>query len=437
MTRAARSCASPEPGSGTSHHVVIVGGGFAGLWAARQLGRVPVRVTVIDRRNFHLFQPLLYQVATGGLSPAEICAPLRSVLKRQRRTHVLLADVVDLDLARKRVLLADGEVPFDTLVVAAGSEHHDLGREAWAGHVPGLKSVEDATRIRSRILRAFEAAERTEDPLAREALMTFVIVGGGPTGVELAGAIGELARHTLRRDFRRICPAAARILLVEGGERILPAYRVRLSSWAVRSLGRLGVEVETGTLLADVRESEVILRHGEETRTVRAATVLWAAGVRPSPLARVLAERAGARLEADGRVSVTSDCSIQGHPEIFVIGDMAAVGQDGSFLPGIAPVAMQQGRYVAGRIRDRLAGRPMRPFRYRNRGQLAVIGRAAAVADLGWLQLAGYPAWLLWLFVHILYLVEFGNRLLVGVQWAHGYVTRKRGARLITDLTRP
>jgi NADH dehydrogenase len=420
------------------HRVVIIGGGFGGLYAAQALKRVPAQVTLVDRRNFHLFQPLLYQVATGGLSPADICAPLRSVVKRQQRTAVVMAEVTDIDPRDRRVLLRDGELGFDTLVVAAGACHHYFGNDHWAEWAPGLKTVEDATRMRSRILRAFESAERARDPAQREALMTFLIVGGGPTGVELAGAIGELARHTLKKDFRHVRTPDAKILLVEGSERILPGYPPRLSAAATRSLERLGVRVETRTLVSDIEGDRTTLKKGHTSRSVRAATVLWAAGVQASPLAGVLAERAGAELDGAGRVHVACDCSLPGHPEILVIGDMCRfTHQYGAPLPGVAPVAMQQGSYVARLIHDRLQGHSTAPFRYRNRGNLAVIGRASAVADLGWLRFTGYPAWLLWLFVHIMYLVEFGNRLVVFVHWAYSYFTRKRGARLITAEDAP
>ena len=416
------------------HRVVIVGGGFGGLYVARRLKNAPVDVTLVDRRNFHLFQPLLYQVATGGLSPGDVTAPLRSVLRRQRNARVLLAEVTDIDpVARLVRLRDDGELGYDSLVVAAGVTHHYFGNDPWAEHAPGLKTIEDATEIRSRILRAFEAAERTSDPLEREALLNFVVVGGGPTGVELAGAIGELAHHTLRRDFRAFRPADARVLLVEGRQRVLPSYPERLSEKARRSLQRLGVRVETGAFVCAIDGHEVTLKRDDRTRRVRTRTVLWAAGVQASPLGRVLAERAGAELDRAGRVKVAPDCSLPGHPEILVIGDMCVLrADDGAELPGTAPVAMQQGRYVAGLIRDRLRGESKSPFRYRNRGSLAVIGRAAAIADLGRMRFSGYPAWLLWLFIHIMYLVEFENRLLVFVQWAYSYFTRKRGARLIT-----
>jgi NADH dehydrogenase len=413
------------------HRVVIVGGGFAGLLAARGLGRAPVEITLVDRRNHHLFQPLLYQVATGGLSPAEISAPLRSVLRRQRNTRVLLAEVVDLDTVRRAVTLDDGELAYDTLIVAAGVDNHYFGHDDWAARAPGLKTIEDATRIRSRILSAYEAAER--EPVPAAGLRTFVIVGGGPTGVELAGALGELARHTLRRDFRNIDTTASRILLVEGAERILPGFPSHLAAAAARSLERLGVEIRTRTLVSAIDRASVVLTREGTAEPLPAATVLWAAGVRATPLAARIAARTGAPVDRAGRLEVAPDCTIPGHPEILVLGDMASLRDaSGRPLPGVAPVAMQQGRYAARLVRDRLRGRATPPFRYRDKGSLAVIGRAAAVADLGRLQLTGYPAWLLWLFVHIMYLVGFERRLLVFIQWAYSYFTRNRGARLIT-----
>ena len=425
--------------SGTvSHRVVIVGGGFGGLFAAQALRRVPVRVTLLDRRNFHLFQPLLYQVATGGLSPADISSPLRAILKRQLNVQVLRGRVDDLDPDARRVLMDDEAIEYDTLILATGARHHYFGHDDWERLAPGLKTIEDATEIRSKILSAFEAAEQAKDPAERRSLLTFVIVGGGPTGVELAGAIGELAQQTLRDDFRAFDPSKTRILLVEGVERVLPPFPMRLSAAARRSLERLGVEVLTGTLVTDVDADGVELRQGEITRRVGSRTVLWAAGVQASPLARVLAERTGAELDTAGRVRVEEDCTVPGHPEIFVIGDMARLdGTDGRALPGVAPVAIQQGRHAARTVHDRLRGRSTPPFRYRNRGNLAVIGRAAAVADLGRLRFSGYPAWLLWLFVHVMLLVEFENRVLVFVQWAFSYFTRKRGARLITGRDVP
>ena len=415
------------------HHVVIVGGGFGGLYAARSLRRAPVRVTVVDRRNYHVFQPLLYQVVTGGLSPADISSPLRSVLRAQRDTHVVQAEAVDLDAAGRRLILKDGELGYDTLIVAAGGHHHYFGHDEWARRAPGLKTIEDATGMRSRILGAFERAERSTDPDRTRELMTFVIVGAGPTGVELAGAIGEMARHTLARDFRRIHPPDARILLVEGAGRVLPSYPEKLSAAASRSLARLGVEVLTATMVSEVDAHGVVLsRDGHGVREP-AATVLWAAGVQASPLARVLRDKAGARLDRADRVIVEPDCSVAGHREILVIGDMARVEQPrGQPLPGVAPVAIQQGQYVSRLVVDRMNGRSTPPFHYRDRGSLAVIGRAAAVAELGRFRFSGYLAWLLWLFVHIMLLVGFENRVLVFVQWAFSYFTRNRGARLIT-----
>jgi len=414
-------------------HVVILGGGFAGLNAATGLARAPLRVTLVDRRNFHLFQPLLYQVASGGLSPGDITSPLRSVLKRQRNTAVIQAEVVDLEPARRQVILADGTIDYDVLLVAAGVDHHYFGREDWQRHAPGLKTVEDALQVRARVLGAFERAERATDAAERRRQLQFVVVGGGPTGVELAGAIGELARHTLRGEFRGIDPASASIVLVELSPRILPSYPPALSAAAVRSLERLGVSVRAGSGVSEIDETGVALRRDGVEERLDAATVLWAAGVRPTPFPRILAEKAGAQLDRSGRVLVAPDLTVPGHPEIFVLGDLAHVADRGGRpVPAIAPAAMQMGRHVARAIRARLRGESATAFRYRDKGSLAVIGRAAAVADLGRLRFTGYPAWLLWLFIHIMYLVGFENRVLVFVQWAFSYLTRKRGARLIT-----
>ncbi|MGD2136245.1 MAG: NAD(P)/FAD-dependent oxidoreductase [Gemmatimonadales bacterium] len=416
----------------TPHRIVIVGGGFGGLNAAKRLRRAPAQVTLLDRRNFHVFQPLLYQVATGGLSPGDITTALRWILRRQRNTRVWLAQVTDLDVQGRRVILEDGEAPYDTLIVATGAGHHYFGNDAWAERAPGLKTVEDATEIRSRVLAAFEAAERDPDPRRRAAHLTFVIVGGGPTGVELAGAVAELAHHTLRRDFRTIDPTTARILLVEGTDRVLPTYPPSLSRRAERSLARLGVTVLTGSMVRDIGDDTVTVGRGDERETVHAGTVLWAAGVKASPLGPLLADRAGASLDRIGRVIVEPDLTVPGHPEVFVIGDLAHFAhQTGKPLPGIAPVAMSQGRYVARVVRRRLRRKPIEPYRYLDKGQLATIGRAAAVCDVRFLRLWGYPAWLVWLFVHLMYLVGFENRVLVFVQWAWSYVTRNRGTRLI------
>lgn len=417
---------------------MIVGGGFGGLYAAQHLRRAALDVTLVDRRNFHLFQPLLYQVATGGLSPADISAPLRAVLKRQRNARVLLAEAVGFDLGARRLRLAQGALDYDTLVVAGGARHHYFGNPGWEALAPGLKTIEDATEIRRRVLGAFEAAEHEGDAERRRAWLTFVVVGAGPTGVELAGALAEIARETLRGNFRGFDPATARILLVEGTERVLPGYPADLSARALRSLLRLGVGVRTGTLVTQLTPDSVTLKRGDASETLPARVVLWAAGVQASPLGRALAEAAGCELDGAGRVRVEPDLSLPGHPEVFVIGDLATVrGRDGAPLPGVAPVAMQQGRYVARLIHARLRGRSLPPFRYFHKGSLATIGRAAAVADFGRLRFGGYPAWLAWLFVHLMYVVEFENRLLVFVQWAWNYVTRNRSARLITHARWP
>jgi NADH dehydrogenase len=415
------------------HHVVIIGGGFGGLYAAKALRRAPVRVTLLDRRNFHLFQPLLYQVATGGLSPANIAAPLRAVLKHQAQTEVLLGEVIDIDVARRRVVLGDGVISYDTLIVAAGARHHYFGKPEWETLAPGLKTIEDATEIRRRVLLAFEHAEQETDPARRQAWLTFVVVGAGPTGVELAGAIGELAHHTLRNNFRHINPASARILLLEGADRVLPPYPPKLSVKAAASLAALGVTARTGALVTDLQPDAVTIRQGDREERLATRTVLWAAGVQASPLGAVLARATGAETDRAGRVMVQPDLTLPGHPEILVIGDMALCRDDtGKQLPGVAPVAMQQGRYAADLIRRRLAGDTLPPFRYKDHGRMATIGRATAVADLGWVRLSGLLAWLTWLFVHILYLIEFENRLLVLMQWAWNYFTRNRSARLVT-----
>lgn len=415
-----------------NHHVVIVGGGFGGLYAAQALRHAPVRVTLVDKRNFHLFQPLLYQVATGGLSPGDIASPLRAVLNRQKNTWVLTAEAVDIEPGQQKVVLRDGEIFYDTLIVATGVRHHYFGHEDWAEDAPGLKTIEDALHIRSRILLAFEAAERENDAEKRRAWMTFVVVGGGPTGVELAGALGELARNTLKNDFRNINPAEARILLIEGTDRVLPAYAPELSLAAERALKRLGVTVRTHALTTGIQNNTMTIRASEHDEQIAARTILWAAGMKASPLGQVLAERVGAELDRAGRVIVAPDLTIPGHPNIFVVGDLANVVQEGRPLPGVAPVAMQQGRYVARVIQQRLQGRQLPPFHYRDKGSLAVIGRNAAVAEFGALRLRGFPAWVIWLFVHIAYLIEYDNKLLVLIQWAWNYFTRKRGARLIT-----
>ena len=414
-------------------HVVIIGGGFGGLSAAVALKHLPVRVTLFDRRNFHLFQPLLYQVATGGLSPANIAAPLREILKHHPNTQVLLANVTGIDVAHRTVQLDDGQVAYDILVVATGASHHYFGQDSWERFAPGLKTVEDATKIRRKILLAFEAAERETDPAQLQAWLTFIVVGAGPTGVELAGAVAELANDTLKYNFRTINPSEARVVLLEGTGRVLPAYPPELSPRAQELLRRLKVQVRTHATVTDIQPGRVTIQTSGQTETMRSHTVLWAAGVRASRLGEVLGQAAGCALDRIGRVIVEPDLSLPGHPEIFVIGDLAhAAGQPGRPLPGLAPVAIQEGRHVAGVIGRRLRNVQSRPFRYTDRGSMATIGRGCAVADLGWVRLAGTPAWLAWLFIHLLGLVTFQNRLLVLIQWAWNYVTFNRAARLIT-----
>ena len=417
------------------HRVVIVGGGFAGLYATRQLKHADADVTLIDRRNFHLFQPLLYQVATGALSPGEVASPLRNILKRQKNTRVLLGEVVDLDMAAREVILDDGwRVGWDTLVVATGATHNYFGHPEWSVPAPGLKSIEDATEIRSRILLAFERAEKNPGAADRQATLTFVVVGGGPTGVELAGALGEISRDTLRDDFRNINPAEASILLVEGTDRLLPAYPPDLSAAAERSLIRLGVRTRTSAKVTGVDPEGVTVETTAGTERIAAHTILWAAGVQASPLGAMLAKQAGAKIDRAGRVEVGPDLSVPGHPDILVIGDLATIKQDGRAVPGLAPAAMQEGRYAARLIEARLKNQKMPPFHYRDKGSLATIGRNSAVAQIGPLHFSGILAWLAWIFIHLLYIVEFENRLVIAVHWAYDYFTYNRGARLITGM---
>jgi NADH:ubiquinone reductase (H+-translocating) len=416
-----------------AHKVVIIGGGFGGLSAARTLKNAPVQVTLVDRCNYHLFQPLLYQVATGSLSPANVAGPLRQVLHNQKNTQVLLGEAVHIDAAKRRVVLSDGALDYDTLIVATGATHQYFGHDEWEQFAPGLKNLDDATAMRGRILLAFEAAERERDPEKLRAWMTFVIVGAGPTGAELAGALGEIAHDTLRHDFRDIDPSQARIILVEGTDRALPAYPPKLSEAARKMLERLGVTVRTGAMVTDVRADGVTIRIGDRDEIIPTRTVLWAAGVLASPLGVILSQEAGAKLDRARRVIVEPDMSIAGHPEIFVIGDLSNYShQTGKPLPGVAQPAIQQGRHVAKLIRARLRGRTLPPFHYFDKGNLATIGRGAAVADLNWIRISGWPAWLIWIFVHLLYIVQFQNRLLVMLQWAWLYLTFDRSARLIT-----
>jgi NADH dehydrogenase len=406
-------------------HVLIVGAGFGGLYAAKALKNAPVQITVLDQRNHHLFQPLLYQVATAGLSPGDIAYPIRGVLGRQQNVRVLLAEAVGVDLAEHKVRLRDGEISYDYLILAPGARHAYFGHNDWEQWAPGLKTLEDALEIRRRILLAFEKAEREPDEARRRELLTFVIVGGGPTGVELAGAIGEISRQVMVRDFRAIDPREARVLLVEGGPRVLPAYPEDLSAKAEAQLQGLGVEVWTGSPVTAVDASGVVVK-GQK---VAAATTLWAAGVEASPLAHSL----GVELDRAGRVKVEPDLTVPGHPEVFVIGDLATLqDKDGKPLPGVAPVAIQQGRYAARSILRASRGLPHQPFHYLDRGSLATIGRAAAVADFGWIKFSGFFAWLSWLFIHIFFLIGFRNRFIVLFEWAWAYFTYQRAARLIT-----
>ena len=402
-----------------------MGGGFGGLAAARALRGAPARVVLLDRRNHHLFQPLLYQVATAGLSPAEIAAPIRRILRGQENVTVLLADVTAIDAERKRVLLADGEVAYDHLIVGTGVTHSYFGHDEWARFAPGLKTLDDALEIRRRALLAFERAEREPDPEKRRRWLTFVVIGGGPTGVEMAGAFAEIARDTLPRDFRRIDPRTTRVILVEAGARILPAYPEDLSDKAARQLEALGVQVWTGAAVTGIDAEGVELGN----HRLAAGTVVWAAGVQASPLARTL----GAPLDRAGRVKVTPDLTVPGRPEIQVIGDLAAVEYSGRPVPGVAPAAMQMGRHAGANIARMLRGEARRAFRYRDKGSLATIGRSRAVAVIGALKLWGFVAWLAWLLVHIFFLIGFRNRFVVLFTWAWAYTTHQRSARLILE----
>jgi len=416
-----------------AHKVVILGGGFGGLAAAQALKNAPVQVALVDRCNYHLFQPLLYQVATGSLSPANVAGPLRDILHKQKNTQVLLGEAVHIDPAKRRVILSDGALDYDTLIVATGATHQYFGHDEWEQFAPGLKNLDDATAMRRRILLAFEAAERERDPKKLQAWMTFVIVGAGPTGAELAGALGEIAHDTLRHDFRAIDPSQTRIILVEGTDRALPSYPPKLSEAAQGMLERLGVTVRTGAMVTDIRADGVTIRVGDHDETIPTRTVLWAAGVLASPLGVILSQEAGAKLDRAQRVIVEPDMSIAAHPEIFVIGDLSNFShQTGRPLPGVAQPAIQQGNYVAKLIRARLRGEKLPAFHYFDKGNLATIGRGAAVADLNWLRLSGWPAWLMWVFVHLVYIIQFQNRLLVMLQWAWLYITFDRSARLIT-----
>jgi NADH dehydrogenase len=434
---------SRTPDFTTRHRVVVVGGGFAGLYAVRRLRHVPVDVTLIDRRNFHLFQPLVYQVATGALTPGEIAAPLRGIFKRDTNVRVVLGEVTGFDLAAKEVIVersptgvAERRIPYDTLIVAGGSSYSYFGRDEWRPFAPDIKTIESALEVRRRILSAFEAAEEETEPGLRTAWVSFVVVGAGPTGVELAGQIAEIARDTLRRDFREVDTRAAHIYLVEMADRVLPLFPPRLSARAQRALERLGISPLPGHKVVDIDEHSVTLApvDGASFR-ILAKTVIWAAGVVASELAGRLAAAAGLTVDRAGRIPVGPDLTVAGHPDVFALGDMALPHRaDGSPapVPGLAPVAMQQGRYAAEAIEARLRGREPRPFRYRDKGNLATIGRARAVADIKGLQVSGPPAWLIWLVVHLFYLIGFQNRVVVVLRWSFSFLTKGRGARLIT-----
>ena len=415
--------------------VVIVGGGFGGLYAAKSFRGVPVDVTLIDKENYHLFLPLLYQVAIAGLSPGDIAAPLREIFSKAKNIRTLMGEVTAIDVENRWVIYSGGKLPYDALIIATGSDYHYFGNDQWRPYAPSMDGLQSALEIRRRLLSAYEQAEQEPDPARRQALMTFVIVGGGPTGVELAGAIAEMARHTLKDDFRIANPRQTRVILIELLDRVLPPFPPDLSGKARQSLTKLGVTVRTGTKVVEITDTEVVVesQDGRQEHIPCYAT-MWAAGVKASGLSRVLHECTGVELDRAGRVHVAPDLSIPNYPEIFVVGDMAYLEHEGRPLPGLAPVAMQQGVHAAQQIQRRLLeGQPTQPFRYVDRGTMATIGRAAAVADLRGIHLSGFTAWLIWLFVHLMYLVGFRNRLLVFVQWMWNYFTYRRGVRLIVD----
>lgn len=414
--------------SDTRHHVVILGGGFGGLAAAHVLGRKPVRVTMVDRRNHHVFQPLLYQVATAGLSAPDIAAPIRRIVQRYANVDVLLAEARGVDLAARTVRLADGEIAYDSLIVATGATHSYFGRDDWAVHAPGLKTLEDALVLRRRVLLAFEKADRETDEARRREWLTFVVVGAGPTGVEMAGTMAEIAHYTLREDFRHIDPATARVVLVEAADRVLPPYTPDLSAKAQRQLERLGVTVRTGTKVTAIDAEGVSF--GDERLAAR--TMVWAAGVAASPLGRALSPN----VDRAGRVPVEPDLTLAGHPEVSVIGDLVTMQQDGKPVPGVAPAAMQMGRHAARNVLRALKGEARQPFRYVDKGSLATIGRKSGVAMFGRLHMSGFLAWLAWLVIHIFFLIGFRNRLAVMTDWAWSYFTHQRFARLILEVER-
>jgi NADH dehydrogenase len=421
---------------GPSYRVLILGGGFGGLLAAQKLRRAPVQVTLIDRRNFHLFQPLMYQVATGSLSPGDIAAPLRSVLSSQKNTQVLLGEAADIEAATKRVILKDGGVfEYDSLIVATGSETSYYGNDSWRPWAPSLKSLEEATAIRHKLFNAFERAERAETEQEARNWLTFVIVGAGATGMELAGALAEIANQTLKHDFRRINPTTARIILMEGGDRVLPAYPEDLSLKAENLVTRLGVQIVKGVMVTCVDEDGVTFKRGDVSERQAAKTVLWAGGVTTNAFGKTLAARTKAETDRSGRIKVTPQLTVPNYPDIFVVGDLASVDEKGKPLPGVAQVAMQGGVYAAKTIRARVAGKPEPPpFHYFNKGDMAVIGRAAAVANIFGFHVSGLLAWVVWLFIHLMYIVEFQSRVIVFIQWGFEYLTFSRGARLITGV---
>ncbi len=418
-----------------SHHVVIIGGGFGGLYTAQSLKNAPVRITLIDRRNFHLFQPLLYQVATGDLSPANIASPLRVILRRQKNVKILLADVTGFDIENKRVITCDGDLRFDSLIVAAGSANHYFGHDKWRPLAPGLKTLEDAFEIRNRMMRAYECAEKESDPEMKKEWLSFVVVGAGSTGVELAGALAEIANDTLKNDFRTIDPGYSSITLIEGLDRILPQFPEELSASAKKSLERLGVTVINGAMVEEITPDSVTYKIEDRTERIASRTVLWTAGIKASPIGKALADATGMELDRSGRVIVLEDCSIQGWRDVFVIGDLAHFSDpDGNPLPGLAPVAMQEGRYVAKLIEGRLKGESKLGFRYRDYGTMSILGRNSAVAMIDGLRFSGWFAWFLWLFIHLRGIIQYGNKLLILTQWAWKYLTRDHYAGFITTL---
>lgn len=417
-------------------HVVIVGGGFGGLYAAKTLGNQPIDVTLIDKRNFHLFQPLLYQIATGSLSPGDIAAPLRGIVKNYSNIRVVLDEMVDINPEQKQIRLKEDATPltYDTLILATGSATHYFGNNHWANHTNSLKTVEEALTMRRQIMMSFEEAEMETDPKKREKLMTVVIVGGGPTGVELAGAIAQLTHYSLQHNFRNIDPKDTKIILVEGGPHVLGVYPDELAKSAADTLKKMGVIVRTSTLVTDIGKNCITLKANDKQEYIEAGTILWAAGVKASVIGKIVADRLNLELDRGGRVPVEADLTIPNHPEVFVVGDLANFPhtESGKPLPGVAPVAIQEGKYVAEVILSRLYGDKKAPFKYKDKGNLAVIGLKEAVAEVGNVKLHGTLAWFIWAIVHILYLIGFDNKIIVMLQWAWTYLTRQHGARLIT-----